>query len=507
MLRGEKKKTHIWIWSIILLICLGGIAISMLRSEERYHEKAVMAERYLESGDYQQAIKTYKKIMSMNPDNKELLSIGLAEAYLGIHEYDNALDVLRKSYKIYNSDKLRQKIEEVILRKTDYNFEQIIARADTYFYNGEYEKAIPEYEKAKTIKSKEIISYQRIADAYIAMNQYDLAQKQAMDGMAITNNTQLQGALDRIDAHLLEDEYYNLLKSATEYVAQENYDEAIEIYQQAIKLLPKYEQAYGDLSDLYVNLKLYSKSVYVLKNALVRMQSDLLTEKLEHVLELIEIDKETKKLLELLYRAVMEGDVESIIKYIECELYKGYIQRDEVIYFVYKGDQSLNTGSTLIIENGSFYAGYMEQGLKKGTGSLFLYEDTEVMRRWYLYKGDWSNNLPNGMGTTKDYYLDKTEEIQTELLTVSEGIFAYGIEHSNFKRIFYENHIEVGRIHYQAKNGYPQALLDNNNKPIRIDNKQAIAYWIRDGVETDQYYTVDIGTLWDVKMSYEEKTD
>ena len=173
----------------IIAVILGMVIIAAVwmiagahDKDERPTEQAVMAENYLNTGSYEEAVKAYEEALEQKGNDQEALCIGLSDAYVGLKDYDKALEVLHSYYDKLSTEKLKKKIEEVNSAKTDYEFFQSISRADVYFSNKEYDKAISEYEKAKLIKSKDIQSYQRIAQAYIKQEEYDKARNEVIEG-------------------------------------------------------------------------------------------------------------------------------------------------------------------------------------------------------------------------------------------------------------------------------------------------------------------------------------
>ena len=135
--------------------------------------------------NYNEAIEAYQKAMSMKyGDENYCLLTG--RSLCGI-KYDKAL-VLRSLYEDKKTTLVKEKIEDITARKSDYNFNQLISYGDTYFSNKEYNKAIDEYEKAKLIKSREDISYVKIVESYIAMEKYDLAKEEIQEGLALTES-------------------------------------------------------------------------------------------------------------------------------------------------------------------------------------------------------------------------------------------------------------------------------------------------------------------------------
>ncbi len=265
---SRNKKRWIIALAVLVFLIAGLITYNTYVARKKYEEQAVMAQEYLEAGSYEEAIEAYRKAMSMKYGNKEALAIGLAESYAGIHDYDKALEVLRSRYEERKTTTVKEKIEEITARKADYNFYQLISYGDTFFSNGEYDKAIKEYEKAKLIKSKEEITYIKIADSYIAMEKYDLAKEEIQEGMALTESDKLEVKLGFVEGKLKEKKYEEILNQASEYIYQENYEEALNNYAEAIRLMPQVDTAYNQMAELYLTLNEYDTARAILRNYL-----------------------------------------------------------------------------------------------------------------------------------------------------------------------------------------------------------------------------------------------
>ena len=123
-LRNHKKKLIIiFIMSTILIV---GVSIgNQYRNKKLYNKQTVMAKEYLESGDYNQAIESYEIALTMKNGDKESLSVGLAEAYIGNNEYDKALEILRGNYEIGSGNVIKEKIEEVTLKNQTMNMNEL----------------------------------------------------------------------------------------------------------------------------------------------------------------------------------------------------------------------------------------------------------------------------------------------------------------------------------------------------------------------------------------------
>ncbi len=292
--RFRAKEGKIFIWGLLVFL----IAVIFFIQEnyfnnEHFREQTVNAENLLSAGDYKQAVQAYKSALS-DKNHDEQLTIGLANAYAGLEQYDKALEVLRSSYKIKPSKRLCEEIEAISQEKTEYEYSQYISRAEVYHANKEYKKAIAAYEKAKRIKSKAVTSYQRITAAYIAMQEYGLAREEAVEGQAITKDESFSILLELIDADILQEEYDKLIDQGEEYTYHENYDKAINQYKQAIELKPEDITAYKEIARVYLTTKAYGEAARILGKALELEPDKELDNLLAQAEELIGQQKEAE---------------------------------------------------------------------------------------------------------------------------------------------------------------------------------------------------------------------
>ncbi len=495
-----KEKRILLALLVVILIMAGCFAYLGHITNKRFEEQAVMAEDYLKAGDFEQAVQAYLKALSMKNSKQELLSIGLAEAYIGMHQYDKALEVLRNDYKKTGANTIKEKIEEVTAEKTDYEFNQIASHAETYFTNGEYEKAITEYNKAKLIKSKEAISYQRIAEAYIELGDYNLARNEVLEGLALTQSELLSSTLNKVEKYLLDTQYAELLNVASEYIYQENYEDGILKLKEAIALLPKEEGAYHSLAEVYILLEDYEGAVSLLETALTKRNSAALRELLDKAETLRDERKERERILKELYQAAMDAKTDQILNLMDNTFFTIKIAGAEPVFYSLNGEDKMNNSNGIIVQNkDQIYAGGFQNGLKNGIGIFFMRWQERDTQAFILYEGEWSNDLPNGMGKTVEETISKESDgTSHSLRTVSEGVFISGLEMDTHRRSFYRDGEETGSIQYKALYGVPQPLRNSEGKQISstVSGSYVIAELQKGGKPTGKYYTVKEDTLW-----------
>ncbi|NLO09738.1 MAG: tetratricopeptide repeat protein [Clostridiales bacterium] len=505
ILRWNKKR---WIIITSALIFLVGTLLiyNAYISRKRYEEQAVMAQEYLEAGSFEEAQEAYKKALSMNYGDKELMSIGLAEAYAGVHNYNKALEVLRSIYEVEKTTVVKEKIEEITSKKTDYGFYQLISFGDTYFSNGEYSKAIDEYEKAKLIKSKSDLTYLKIVDSYMAMEKFDLAKEEIEDGLAVTESEKLSIMMSRVEFRLKEIEYDEILLMASEYIYQENYEEAFNSFNDAIWIIPDRDSAYNQMAELYITLKDYDTAKALLQNYLRSNRSTASEEILNKANNLITQRKEKERVLNELYTALSVVDIDSATKIMEDTFFIDIIAGSAPFYYSPSGDMNINRGYGLLIsDKNNVYAGGFMDRMREGIGIQFVLGlEGDADSVWYYYQGEWNHDMPSGMGKTGEKSFERDKEGKWQSVTTeTSGMFVYGLESGTMQKTIYADG-QVKNVYYTATDGVPKLYLDENSLPIQAEkpDQYVIGQLLYLNNEpTGEYYSVKNGTKYSVKLN------
>lgn len=500
--RTKERKITAVILFIIIIITITFI-INQYRKNKHYEEQTVMANEYLKDGNYKQAIDAFREAVKMKSKDEDALTIGLSEAYIGTGDYDMALEVLRSCYKKTAGVMVKEKIEEVTLQMTEYEYLQIITGADKYYANGEYDKAISEYQKAKLIKSKEIISYRRIAEAYIMKNEYALARKEARDGLELTHSDELNQLMDRIDFHLKQQNYKEIVAEADEYIYQDNYEDGIEKYKEAIKLMPRVDIAYLSLAKSYLALNRYEDTIIFVKEALKQVNSDELNSILKKATELKVFEDEKEHILSELYNSFMQLDSNNITKLLNQSFFQNKIASKDTIYYSPFGIGKISSGTVMIIyDKNTIYYGEIKDSVKKGIGIYFVLTRNKYGQGYYYYNGEWNNDIPDGDGKTEEQeFLTNKDNIIYTSKTVTEGTYRNGYENGSMRKYFYRSGKLSGMILYDSIDGEPIPALDENNLPIdQVDGEPyGIAMIYKEDEPTGKYYMVEPDTVWGVK--------
>lgn len=502
-LRENKKRLLLILFALVLL--LGVVYIyNIYTIRKEYKEQTVMAQEYLREESYKEAIDAYQRALSMKFGDRELLSIGLAQSYVGINNYDKALEVLRYRYEEKKTIAVKEMIEEITVKKSDYTFLQLISYGDAYFANGEYSNAIDEYEKAKLIKGKEDTPYLKIVEANIAMERYDLAREEIQDGLILTESDKLEKKMTSVEFYLNELKYNENILRASEYIYQENYEEAFDKYNEAIWLIPQRDLAYNQMAELYITLKDYDAAKALLQNYLRSNNSETTKEILNRANELIAQKIEREKVLNELYTALSVVHTEEITKIMRDSFFVEVLAESAPLYYNPFGKINLDRGyGIMIIDKYNVYAGGFKDKTKEGIGIQFTLQDQDQQKGWYYYQGEWENDIPNGIGKTGEEVLVKDKDGKQESkVTETSGIFLYGFESGEMHRTFYVNNENTGTVYYRSVNGVPEPYLDANGHevPAEKPNYYVVGQIYLNNEPTGEYYSIRKGTKFSVNL-------
>lgn len=499
--RTKERKVIAAILGVIILI-IGIIVFKNIADGELFVEKAVMAENYLETGDYEKAVEAYIQALSVKDSDVESLSIGLSDAYIGLNDYDTALEVLNSCYQKTSGEEIKKKIEEVMSAKTDYEYLQSISRAEVYYSNKEYDKAIAEFEQAKLIDSKKVTAYQRIAEAYVELGKYDLAREEVLEGQEVTQDKSLEDTLALVDSYLKKAQYDTIVAQAEEYIYQENFKDGIKTYKEAAILLPQESAAYMGLAKAYISMDDYEDAMITLQDALELKQNSELSSLLAEVTQHMSDEEERKKILSELYSAMRARNIESVSTTMKLDFFLEKIAPETPIYYgVDKEDMSLGAGMA-IYDSQTIYFGEFRNGLRNGNGFFVVMPESEEEAGYYYYEGNWNLDLPQGSGKTVEMKILENDSGKSyESKVVTEGAFMNGAENGTMIKYFYSNDEETGRLTYTARNGVPvpEKYSGSLQSILQKKNPYSLGEILLDGESIGEEYQVEPNTLWGVK--------
>ncbi len=115
--RGFSSKRNIIIIVIAALLAIVTIttivAVNSTNAVSQDEQSSLqLARRYLSEQKYEQAIIEFERVISINPWNVDAY-LGMADAYIGMGEYDKAEEILRKGYEVTGDSALLNKINSL----------------------------------------------------------------------------------------------------------------------------------------------------------------------------------------------------------------------------------------------------------------------------------------------------------------------------------------------------------------------------------------------------------
>lgn len=506
-----KESKIIAIIATFIIVVISLIFVCNYVNRKKFLEQAVMAENYLSAGKYEQAVEAYKKVLSMKRSDKRMFTIDLAEAYVGLNDYDEALEILRSYYMKSPDTKIKEKIEDITARKTDYEYQESISKAELFFSKKEYEKAISEFEKAKEIKSKDVTSYKRIAEAYILLGEYEKAREEVIEGQEITGDDKLTHTLALVNSYLYKEKYESLMQEASEYILQENYADGEKKYRDAINLLPNESAAYIELANIYIMQEKYNDAILLLSQINKYFEDQELTEVYNRAKELKEVDEEKNNILKLLINAFKNRDFNAVVTIMRSPFFIENIVDETDVYYNLNGGTSaqynddeteklVNGVNLVVYDKNETYYGNLLNGTRKGTG-IYITLSGNKKKKYSYYEGRWDKNLPNGDGNyvEVELYTDN-EGNEHENKIKTNGKYVNGLEDGEMKKYFYLDDEETSHLSYLAKNGIPQSLPQNSTDSYPALEK---GYYIIGEIyisdkPSGEYYSVKSGTIWGV---------
>ena len=187
----------------------------------------------------------------------------------------------KRSIKSINKNITRHKVLAIAPQRVNTLFNL----GNTYVNNGEYDKAIEQYNKALAIDPQRVNSLSNLGNAYVKKGEYDKAIEQynkalAIDpqrvntlsnlGNAYVNHGEYDKAIEQCNKALaIDPQWVNSLSNlGNAYVKKGEFDKAIEQYNKALAIDPQRVNTLSNLGNAYVNHGEYDKAIEQCNKAL-----------------------------------------------------------------------------------------------------------------------------------------------------------------------------------------------------------------------------------------------
>ena len=103
--------------AVVAVVAL--IAVQSLSPKQRLRKQLELGDKYLSELDYEQAIVAYRTVIEIDPKNVEAY-LGLAEAYVGLNDYEEAVNALTDCYDQTDHEGIPAQLTETYMGWAEY---------------------------------------------------------------------------------------------------------------------------------------------------------------------------------------------------------------------------------------------------------------------------------------------------------------------------------------------------------------------------------------------------
>lgn len=239
---------------------------------------------YEELKDYKLAERDYKKAIALNPKHITANN-NLGELYEKLNKYEEALECYNKQLQIEEDDYYYinrawcyMKLHRYSEAEKDFNNVIETNPQNIYAYNGmgkmfmeqkEYEKAAEYFKKLLDVDNTDYskYTYDNICECYEKLKENKLAEKYLSEA---------------IEKYPNDESFY--LSRGLFYSNHDEKAKALEDYEKAININPKYSYAYNNMGVVYRDMKQYEKAIEFYKKAIaIKPNNDKANENIGNV--------------------------------------------------------------------------------------------------------------------------------------------------------------------------------------------------------------------------------
>ena len=281
------------------------------------------------------------------------------------------------------------------------------------------------------------------------------------------------------------------------YLQEGDYEQAIVVFTAVIEIDPKTIKAYEGLAHAYIKAENYEKAQEVLQNGLSAYAGLMENEKTDEVKivyeKLLKMQEEIRLITEAKenYGSLLEQVVDEIksqkptASHYFTDDFRDFVKnlKNPLVWqWEEKNYLGLYVGTD---EEVYVYFGEMDNGMRSGIGSWYgeyTFEEYSEIGTWLFY-GNWSEDYPNGLGTS--YIIEEGDNEINE----TQGDYQDGYENGTMTRNIYN-----GSYAYEATHGVPHTLY------IDDDDEIVIAEGIRGEENEERTFQViyDGKTIWGI---------
>lgn len=302
--------------------------------------------------------------------------------------------------------------------------------ANKYLEEMDYEQAVVEFAKVIEIEPMNVDAYLGKAEAYIGLENYDMAIKTLEEGFLAT---QEEG---RVKENLIG-VYLDVAANSAE---ERTYEEQLQIYDRLIELDGQNEAILDGLEkclELYVNSLLTEG-----KDDEVRA----LIEKYKVVLAGTDFDafvaQAEMRMKEIGYGSLLSAvrdliiaenyeQVNVLVQMAEYQDMLDSLQEDGSYYYGERDQNGKRDGTGIAVYRGHygvyFYYGSWSEGERSGQGLAFSPTPDILESPYGIYTGEWAHDLPNGKGEERYHVIQSELGENSGRYSLYQGFFREGL--------------------------------------------------------------------------------
>lgn len=284
------------------------------------------AERYSTEQNYEQAINEFQRLIEIKPDDAAAY-IGLADAYVGLEQPDKSVEVLKRGFDETGNESISVRLIDLLSES-----------ANKHLNENNYERAISEFDQIVKIDGQNIPAYMGVADAYVALNDFDGAISALKAGCENASDESITTALVGL-----------LFKSADKSLSDNNYEKAIMEFEQILKIDKKSANAFIGTADCYMGLENNDKAIKTLQSGYEatgdKNIKSKLTELLSECADKYRNEKNYDEAAEQLAQLIKLDDTNASVYISLADVYTSADSADKALETLEKGLEKTNDSS------------------------------------------------------------------------------------------------------------------------------------------------------------------
>ena len=409
---------------VAAVVGIGYFGIGFINSQQ-YKKSMEEADKLYVEKSYDAAIEKYNSALTMKKADKNEIALGLSKAYQGKGDTQGAIKVV---LDIYNET----------------------GNQDLY----------SEYQRLKALS----------------------------ENVESDDKTDKEPSGDKENNDNATNEYDQIIIQINEKLDKDDTQAVIDLCRQAIAIDATREEAYLAEAQIYSKQLDYTNAASVIQKGIDERNKSGKPASVDLANKLKEYQDASEKLTEyeetfsslasaLAGTMTNASNLDGVINALLSDTYKKAYSAAEVTYYTEEEGfvNSISSGSGMAIySTGYVYYGDWDEGKRLGSGILVSAEKKNDVVSYYMYKGDWAGDLPNGTGTIT-YVTGYGSDTNSRSITM--GSFADGCEDGDMIISKTVNGTSWGKMEYTVNKGKPNPIVEDGKTKTNRDGKPIMGYY------------------------------